>query len=116
MSNKEVTAPARAFPWRLFRFPAVLAVCYAHGVFNFGRYFIYGWIPTFYSKQLGVSPSAAAACLTCLQIADTCMKLVVGPIADWFVATGRLSLLGIRKTLSCVGFLGFAVAVLCCAY
>lgn len=108
--------PAAAFPWRLFRFPPVLAVCYSHGVFNFGRYFIYGWMPTFYSKQLGVSPSIAAGCLTCLQIADTTIKLILGPVADRFLTSGRLSLLGLRKMLSCVGFLGFGLALLACSF
>ena len=34
-------AAARAFPYRLFGNAPVLAVCYAHVIFNFARYIVY---------------------------------------------------------------------------
>ena len=112
--GNSVTA-AKAFPFRLFRFPAVLAVCYAHAVFNFGRYFVYAWIPTYYAKHLAVTPASAAACMTCLQVADACIKMIVSPIADSFLSSERITLLQLRKLLSCLGFLGFALSMFGCS-
>ncbi|CAE7254670.1 PHT4 [Symbiodinium natans] len=101
--------------WRMFFSPPVLAVCYAHAVFNFGRYFLYGWIPTFYNQVLGVPAATAAFYMTCLQVADAFVKLVVAPFADQLVASGRLSILGLRRLLSCIGFLGFGGAMGLCS-
>jgi len=103
-----------AIPWHLLRSPAVLATCYAHMVFNFGRYFLYGWIPTYYVNTIGTSAYFAGACMTSLQVADACIKLVTGPLADKAVASGRVSLLSLRKGMSCVGFAGFGLFVAFC--
>mmetsp|Transcript_81273 Transcript_81273/g.143355 ORF Transcript_81273/g.143355 Transcript_81273/m.143355 type:complete len:482 (-) Transcript_81273:76-1521(-) len=102
------------FPVRMFLAPPVLAVCYAHSVFNFGRYFLYGWIPTYYSEVLGVPAVTAGFYMTCLQMADACVKMLVAPFADSLVSSGRLSILGLRRTLSCMGFIGFGVGVWLC--
>lgn len=59
---------ARAIPWHLFRSPAAYAVCYAHAVYNFGRYFLYAWIPTYYMEVMGTSAYFAGACMTTLQV------------------------------------------------
>lgn len=104
-----------AVPWRLFISPPVLAVCYAHSVFNFGRYFLYGWIPTFYSQVLDVPATRAAACMTCLQVADAFVKLIVAPFADNLVNSGRLSILGLRRLLSCSAFVGFGAGLCFCS-
>ena len=53
--------------------------------------------------------------MTCLQLADAFTKLLVGAAADRAIASGRLSVLGVRKLLSCSGFIGFAVALLACS-
>ena len=47
-ASKAKAEPARAFPKTLFKRAPVLAVCYAHVIFNFARYILYGWMPTFY--------------------------------------------------------------------
>eukprot|EP00440_Ansanella_granifera_P009858 gb/GFBE01010684.1/.p1 GENE.gb/GFBE01010684.1/~~gb/GFBE01010684.1/.p1 ORF type:complete len:334 (+),score=48.63 gb/GFBE01010684.1/:1-1002(+) len=103
------------FPWRMLTSTPVLAVCYAHSVFNFGRYFLYGWIPTFYSQVLGVPAVTAGFYMTCLQVADACVKMVVAPFADQLVNSGRLSILGLRRLLSCAAFVGFGTGMLLCA-
>lgn len=104
-----------AVPWRIFISPPVLAVCYAHSVFNFGRYFLYGWIPTFYSQVLDVPATTAAACMTCLQVADAYVKLIVAPFADNLVNSGRFSILGLRRLLSCSAFVGFGAGLCFCS-
>jgi sugar phosphate permease len=53
--TKKVEAGAPTFPYELFGNAPVLAVCYAHVIFNFARYIVYGWIPTYYIEVLGVS-------------------------------------------------------------
>eukprot|EP00933_Yihiella_yeosuensis_P058169 TRINITY_DN5844_c0_g1_i2.p1 TRINITY_DN5844_c0_g1~~TRINITY_DN5844_c0_g1_i2.p1 ORF type:complete len:524 (-),score=98.85 TRINITY_DN5844_c0_g1_i2:81-1586(-) len=97
--------------WKMLREPPVLAVCYAHSVFNFGRYFLYGWIPTYYSEVLGVPAVTAGFYMTCLQVADAFVKLLVAPIADRLTASGYLSILGIRRLLSCSAFIGFGAGL-----
>lgn len=77
MKPKEGEGSGKKFPWRLFRFPEVIAVCYAHGVFNFGRYFVYAWMSTFFTDELGMTATKAGACFTMLQIADADRKSVV---------------------------------------
>jgi len=98
----------------LFSAP-VMAVCYAHSVFNFGRYFLYGWMPTFYVDVLHVDAMTAGFYMTCLQVADACMKLLVAPFADALVSSGKLSILGLRRLLSCTAFVGFGVGMGLCA-
>jgi len=115
-ASKAKAEPARAFPYRLFGRAPVLAVCYAHVIFNFARYILYGWMPTFYIEVLGVSPTTAGACMTCLQLSDAFTKLLVGSAADRAIASGRLSVLDVRKLLSCSGFAGFAAALLACSF
>ncbi|CAE8691863.1 unnamed protein product [Polarella glacialis] len=104
------------FPWRMFLSAPVLAVCYAHSVFNFGRYFLYGWIPTYYSEVLGVDAVTAGFYMMCLQVADAFVKLLVAPIADHLTSSGKLSILGLRRLLSCAGFLGFGGGLLLCCF
>ncbi len=53
--TKSLGAGTRSFPYRLFGNAPVLAVCYAHVIFNFARYIVYGWISTYYIEVLGVS-------------------------------------------------------------
>ena len=53
--------------------------------------------------------------MTCLQLADAFTKLLIGAAADRAIASGRLSVLDVRKLLSCSGFIGFAVALLACS-
>eukprot|EP01043_Picozoa_sp_COSAG02_P073326 COSAG02_NODE_14206_length_1297_cov_1.243740_2_plen_78_part_01 len=53
--------------------------------------------------------------MTCLQLADAFTKLLVGSAADRAIASGSLSVLNVRKLLSCSGFLGFAAALLACS-
>lgn len=103
------------FPWSMFLRGPVFAVCFAHSVFNFGRYFLYGWIPTFYKEVLGVSAVTAGFYMTLLQVADAFVKLLVAPFADRLVSSGRLSILGLRRLLSCCGFVGFGVGLCFCS-
>ncbi|CAE7939380.1 PHT4, partial [Symbiodinium necroappetens] len=115
LASQSQPAKVHGISWRIFFSSPVLAVCYAHAVFNFGRYFLYGWIPTFYSQVLGVPAATAAFCLTALQVADAFVKLAVAPFADRLVKSGRLSILGLRRLLSCSGFIGFGAALGLCS-
>eukprot|EP00930_Biecheleria_cincta_P044889 TRINITY_DN30927_c0_g1_i1.p1 TRINITY_DN30927_c0_g1~~TRINITY_DN30927_c0_g1_i1.p1 ORF type:complete len:498 (+),score=94.51 TRINITY_DN30927_c0_g1_i1:54-1496(+) len=106
---------AGGFPVAMFLQWPVIAVCFAHSVFNFGRYFLYGWIPTFYKQVLGVPAVTAGFYMTLLQVADAFVKLLVAPFADSLVSSGKLSILGLRRLLSCSGFIGFGIGLcLCC--
>jgi len=115
LASQSQPTKVQGISWRMFFSSPVLAVCYAHAVFNFGRYFIYGWIPTFYSQVLGVPAATAAFCMTALQVADAFVKLAVAPFADRLVKSGRLSILGLRRLLSCSGFVGFGAALGLCS-
>jgi MFS family permease len=53
--------------------------------------------------------------MTCLQLSDAFTKLLVGAAADRAIASGRLSVLDVRKFLSCSGFMGFGAALLACS-
>eukprot|EP00439_Symbiodinium_sp_Y106_P058100 s4314_g8.t1 len=115
LASQSQPTKVQGISWRMFFSSPVLAVCYAHAVFNFGRYFIYGWISTFYSQVLGVPAATAAFCITALQVADAFVKLAVAPFADRLVKSGRLSILGLRRLLSCSGFVGFGAALGLCS-
>eukprot|EP01049_Picozoa_sp_SAG25_P003780 SAG25_NODE_224_length_11578_cov_10.606325_7_plen_386_part_00 len=75
-------AAPRSFPFQLFTNAPVLAVCYAHVIFNFARYILYGWIPSFFIDELKLSSTTAGVCMTCLQLSDAFTKLLVGSVAD----------------------------------
>jgi len=114
----------KTFPWRLFTFPEVWAVCYAHAVFNFGRYFVYAWIPMFYFNELGMSATSAGICMMCLQVADAMIEFTAGLQADaWICDLDERSVPGdkrsdsvlyVRRVFSCVGFIGFGSSMLLC--
>lgn len=106
----------KQFPWQLFRFPQVFAVCYAHAVYNFGRYFVYAWMSTFFITELGMSATKAGVCFTVLQVADALLEFTTGPFADWLIKKKGFAVLTVRRLLSCGGFLGFGSSMLLCCF
>ena len=75
------------------------------------------WSPECHFGLRFFLPAAATTgvCMTCLQLADAFTKLLVGSAADRAIASGSLSVLEVRKLLSCSGFLGFAAALVACS-
>eukprot|EP00756_Hemistasia_phaeocysticola_P058008 Hpha_TRINITY_DN34621_c0_g1::TRINITY_DN34621_c0_g1_i1::g.21159::m.21159/K08193/SLC17A; MFS transporter, ACS family, solute carrier family 17 (sodium-dependent inorganic phosphate cotransporter), other len=101
--------------WTMLRHPAALAVIWASVVFNFGRYFFYAWFPTYFVEAWKVRALDVGMYMFLPQIADTCVKTVVGPLTDRLVAKGTLSRLTARRFSSCTGFLGFGTCMALCS-
>jgi len=101
-----------AFPWRLFRFRSAWATIYAHAAFNFGRYFVYNSLLGFYVKILGTTPVVAGQQVLLGQVADTIGKFAFAPFVDRAIRVNPRSKTRVRKVVSGMAFLVFALAML----
>lgn len=82
----------------------VWAVYVAHSCYNYSRYFIYAWMPTFYTSVLAVSSSETGLHLICPEIvgvlAGYSSKGLNKQLSSWM----NLSPLASRRTVSCGAF------------
>lgn len=101
-----------AVPMHVFRHPAIIATFFAHSAFNLLRYFIYQWMPTFYSETFGADPETIGRHLIMPEIASFVAGVLVTPLGDRLVEQGRLTLRGCRVVFSTGAFIGSGLALM----
>ncbi len=69
-------------------------------------YSMLAWLPTFFTSTLSVDLSQAAQTALLPPLAGMAASAVAGPLADWLVERGGLSLGAARKLLQGASFLG----------
>lgn len=96
---------------RLLTALPVLAVYFAHSVHNFVRYFLTGWMPTYYHDILHASPDNAAVQLMIPDVIGLLMSFVAASVGRRLQQSGRLSALGSRRLFASISFVGAAVGL-----
>jgi MFS family permease len=99
------------FPYALFKFSQTWAVIVAHAAFNFGRYFVYNSLLQFYVDELGTTAVAAGQHILVGQIFDCIGKFGFAPFADRDIRTNPSSRTRVRKVISGVAFVAFALSM-----
>mmetsp|Transcript_24282 Transcript_24282/g.74936 ORF Transcript_24282/g.74936 Transcript_24282/m.74936 type:complete len:532 (+) Transcript_24282:64-1659(+) len=107
---------AQGFPFRLFCFSGAWAVVLAHAAFNFGRYFVYNSIVSFYVDVAGVSPVTAGTQVLFGQIADTLGKFLFAGAVDRAIQRDASKKTRVRKIVSSTAFVVFALSMLTMAH
>eukprot|EP00041_Stephanoeca_diplocostata_P024263 m.609471 g.609471 ORF g.609471 m.609471 type:complete len:472 (-) comp22489_c0_seq6:1685-3100(-) len=92
--------------------PSALAVFASHAIYNFGRYFLYFWMPSFFNEELGLSPKVAGFYLILPELCGAVFTAVGGWLATEMAKKEGASLLHTRKLFSIVGFVGAGSAML----
>lgn len=100
------------FPVHLFGHAAAWATIWAHTAFNFGRYFVYNQLVTYYVEVVGTTVVVAGQQMFLGQIADTVGKFGFAPFVDAAIRRNPGSKTRVRKTVSGTAFVGFAVSML----
>lgn len=111
-SDKAVQKLQHRFPWYLFGFASPWATIFAHAAFNFGRYFVYNQIVTYYVEVVGTTAVVAGQQVFIGQIADTLGKFGFAPFVDSAIRKNPASKSRIRKTVSGCAFIVFAASML----
>lgn len=89
----------------------VLAVYFAHSVHNFSRYFLTGWMPTYYNDILHASADNTAVQLMIPDIIGLTMSFVAAHLGRTLQQGGYLSALGVRRVFASIAFLGAALGL-----
>ncbi|KAJ8614563.1 hypothetical protein CTAYLR_004076 [Chrysophaeum taylorii] len=103
---------APSFPFRLFCFASAWAVVAAHAAFNFGRYFVYNSIVSYYVEVVGTSAVVAGQQVLLGQIADALGKFGFAPFVDSAIRDNPSSKSKVRKVVSGLAFVAFAASML----
>lgn len=103
------------FPFFLFGYSSAWATIAAHAAFNFGRYFVYNQIVTFYVEVVGTTAIVAGQQVLLGQIADTIGKFAFAPFVDSAIKRHPASKTRVRKLVSGLSFIVFAVCMVAIA-
>mmetsp|Transcript_16112 Transcript_16112/g.52437 ORF Transcript_16112/g.52437 Transcript_16112/m.52437 type:complete len:576 (+) Transcript_16112:87-1814(+) len=104
------------FPFRLFCYAGAWAVVFAHAAFNFGRYFVYNSIVSFYVDVAGTTPVVAGRQVLFGQIADTLGKFLFAGTVDRAIERDASKKTFVRKVVSSSAFVVFAAAMVVMAH
>jgi sugar phosphate permease len=63
-------------PLRVMLAPSALVVMSSHAIYNFGRYFLYFWMPSYFTEGLGLEPHIAGFYLVSLETPH-CLALIL---------------------------------------
>lgn len=110
--RKQERTKAAAFPVRLFFYASAWATIAAHAAFNFGRYFVYNNLISYYVEVVGTSAVVAGQQLLIGQLADTVGKFGFAPFIDAAIKDQPASKTRVRKTVSGIAFVSFSAAML----
>ena len=100
------------FPFRLFTYSGAWAVIMAHAAFNFGRYFVYNSIVSFYVDVTEVSPVVAGQQVLLGQIADTLGKFLFAGYVDRAIKRDPSAKTFVRKIVSSSSFFVFGLSMI----
>ena len=116
LDDTERKPKTSTFPFRMFLYAGAWAVVFAHAAFNFGRYFVYNSIVSFYVEVTGVSPVMAGQQVLLGQIADTLGKFLFAGAIDRAIKRDPTAKTRVRKIVSGTAFLVFAASMLIMAH
>jgi len=104
----------RGNPFHMFCFAGPWALFWAHAVFNYANYFLNAWLPSMYVERFsGMTAAAAGGYLMWPELAGVATRMVFAALADKFLLkTGRVSLLGLRRSASSLAFFLQGVALM----
>lgn len=110
-SKQEAT---RGNPLHLFCFVGPWALFWSHAVFNYANYFLNAWLPSMYVERFsGMTAAAAGGYLMWPELAGVATRMVFAAVADKFLLkSGRMSLLGLRRSASALAFFLQGVALM----
>ena len=111
LQNTPEQRPVESVPWKLLLSKrATWAIIIAHFCHNWGTFILLTWMPTYYSKVLGMNlfESGFASVLPWLTMAI--MANVGGSLADKLISSGR-NVTHVRKAMQTIGFLGPAACL-----
>mmetsp|Transcript_9580 Transcript_9580/g.30667 ORF Transcript_9580/g.30667 Transcript_9580/m.30667 type:complete len:491 (-) Transcript_9580:75-1547(-) len=105
-------ASTQGFPVHLFGHASAWATIAAHAAFNFGRYFVYNQIVTYYVEMVGTSAVVAGQQVLIGQVADTLGKFGFAPFVDAAIRNNPAAKTRVRKLVSAASFVVFALCML----
>jgi sugar phosphate permease len=106
-------------PWQVLLAPSALVVMLCHACFNFGRYFLYAWMPTFMHEHFSLLPEVGGIYLMPAEITN-CLAMYAGGIFATYLLRGSgtlkdptptIGLWEIRRCFTCGGFVGAGLAL-----
>ncbi|KAJ1450660.1 major facilitator superfamily domain-containing protein, partial [Pelagophyceae sp. CCMP2097] len=112
-ANKPVPTGSafHTFPFRLFARAPVCALILAHCAFNFGRYFVYNLLVSYYVDVVGLGAVEAGRRLLLGQVFDTLGKFACAPFVDALLKRNPTNKTFIRRKVSAAAFCGFAASM-----
>lgn len=92
--------------------PSAMVVMSSHAIYNFGRYFLYFWMPSYFNEALGLSPHIGGFYLVLPELCGAVFTAIGGTMAGRLAQQGQWEPTPLRKLFSGVGFLGAGLAML----
>lgn len=101
-------------PLKLLVAPPAMVVMLSHSVYNFGRYFLYFWMPSYFNEALGLPPQTSGFFLMLPDLCGAIFTALGGYAAGIVSQRPDTNPLFVRKLFSSIGFFGagFAMALL----
>jgi len=105
-TSSKSESETRKVPWeQILQSPGVWSVVATHAMSNIGFYSLLAWVPSFYSKGLGLSIEVAGVCAFLPYILGAVASPVVGKLADGLLADGW-ELVKVRRLFQGIAFFG----------
>lgn len=99
-------------PLSIMLAPSAIVVMSSHAIYNFGRYFLYFWMPSYFHEGLGLSPHVAGFYLVLPELCGAVFTAVGGSVAGRLGRDGNWEPTPLRKLFSGAGFVGAGLAML----
>eukprot|EP00246_Nothoceros_aenigmaticus_P016539 TRINITY_DN7599_c0_g1_i2.p1 TRINITY_DN7599_c0_g1~~TRINITY_DN7599_c0_g1_i2.p1 ORF type:complete len:390 (-),score=40.48 TRINITY_DN7599_c0_g1_i2:390-1559(-) len=100
-----------SIPWKeMFKSPAIWAMIYAHFCGNWGHYTLLSWLPTFFSEELDLDLSHAAAVSILPSLCSVLLSAVAARFADKLISEG-VDTTRVRKICQTIAFLSPAACM-----
>jgi len=105
-TSSKTESETREVPWeQILQSPGVWSVVATHAMSNIGFYSLLAWVPSFYSKGLGLNIEVAGVCAFLPYIFGAVASPVVGKLADGLLADGW-ELVKVRRLFQGIAFFG----------
>lgn len=109
--NSNSDSEQNGIPWAMIlQSPAVWSLVATHAMSNIGFYSLLSWVPSWYSKGLGLSMEMAGVCAFLPYVFGALASPVVGQLADKLLAEGWETL-RVRRFFQSIAFFGSATCM-----